>query len=268
LHCGQGISVLPLAYDDCRIRDTAPTFVLDRAGALAGVDWGYDGYGRRAPAFEQDARIAEAICARLEAPRFAAPIVLEGGDVQVDGEGTALVGAGSLLDPKRNPGVGRGAIESALRDYLGVDKVIWLEHGFHGDMTGGQVDNVARLVRPGVVMVLACRDQSDANFAAFQDNLGRLRGAHDAAGRQLEVIEVEQPAPRSAPDGHRLTTSYLSFYLANGAVLLPMFDDAKDAAAHAAINAAFPDRRAIQIDAGDLVHGSIHALTREQPVAG
>lgn len=268
LHCGQGISVLPLDYDDTRIRDTAPSFLLDRSGSLAGVDWRYDGYGGRAPAFEQDARLAEAICARLDVPRFVAPIVLEGGGVQVDGEGTALVCAASVLDPKRNPGLGRAEIERALSDYLAVDKVIWLEHGFDGDVTGGHVDDVARFVRPGVVMVLTCRDQADANFAAFQDNLERLRGAQDAAGRELEVIEVEQPAPRSHPEGYRLTTSYLSFYLANGAVLVPMFDDAKDNAAYAAINAAFADRRAIQIDAGDLAYaGGIHALVREQPVA-
>ncbi|HLT02450.1 MAG TPA: agmatine deiminase family protein [Geminicoccaceae bacterium] len=268
LHCGQGISVLPLDYDDTRIRDTAPSFLLDRTGSLAGVDWRYDGYGGRAPAFEQDARLAEAICARLDVPRFVAPIVLEGGGVQVDGEGTALVCAASVLDPKRNPGLGRAEIERALSDYLAVDKVIWLEHGFDGDVTGGHVDDVARFVRPGVVMVLTCRDQADANFAAFQDNLERLRGAQDAAGRELEVIEVEQPAPRSHPEGYRLTTSYLSFYLANGAVLVPMFDDAKDNAAYAAINAAFADRRAIQIDAGDLAYaGGIHALVREQPVA-
>ncbi len=267
LTCGQGISVLPLAHDDSRIRDTSPTFLLDQAGALGGVDWRYDGYGARAAPFEQDARLAEAICARLEVPRFAAPIVLEGGGVHVDGEGTALVCTGSVLDPKRNPGLGRGQIESALADCLGITEVIWLEHGFDGDVSGGHVDNVARFVRPGAVMVLTCRDPEDANFAPFQDNLARLRGARDAAGRQLEVIEVEQPAPRSGPDGRRLTNSYLSFYLANGAVLLPMFGDAKDAAACAAISAAFPDRRAIQIDADDLVcGGGIHDLTREQPM--
>jgi agmatine deiminase len=269
LTCGQGISVLPLAHDDSRIRDTSPTFLLDQAGALGGVDWQYNGYGMRAPAFEEDARLAEAICARLEVPRFAAPMVLEGGGVQVDGEGTALVCAGSVLDPKRNPRLDRNASDGLLAEYLGITTVIWLEHGFEGDVTGGHVANVARFVRPGVVVVLTCRDQQDANFAPLRDNLERLSGARDAAGRQLEVIEIEQPAARSGPDGRRLTTSYLSFYLANGAVLLPMFGDSKDSAAYAAIGAAFPDRRAIQIDAGDLVYGGgIHDLTRDQPVPG
>jgi agmatine deiminase len=267
LHCGQGISVLPLEHDDSWMRDVAPTFVIDQADAVAGVDWRYDGYGERSPAYERDARLAEVICARLQIRRFAAPIVLEGGAVHVDGEGTALMCAPSVLDPKRNPGLGRDAIERVLGDCLGVVKVIWLEHGFDGDFTGGHVDNVACFVRPGVAMALTCRDQNDANFAGFRDNLARLREARDAAGRELQVIEVEQPSARSGPDGRRLTTSYLNFYLANGAVVLPMFDDSMDNAAHKALSTAFPDRHVVQIDAGDLVHGGggIHSITREQP---
>jgi agmatine deiminase len=270
LQCGQGISVLPLDYDDSWIRDTGPTFVVDRAGALAGVDWRFDGYGGRAPAFDQDARLAEAICARLDVPRLAAPIVLEGGGLHVDGEGSCLVCAASVLDPRRNPSLSRDAAAAVLADHLGITQVIWLEHGVVGDPSGGHVDNVACFIRPGVVMALTSRDKDDANFAGLQDNLARLRATRDAAGRELEVIEVEQPAARSHPDGRRLTISYLNFYLANGAVLLPMFGDAKDDAAYAAIKAAFPDRQAIQIDAIDLVHGGggIHCITQQQPATG
>ena len=267
LHCGQGISVLPLEHDDSWMRDVAPTFVIDRAGAVAGVDWRYNGYGERSPAFDRDARLAETICSRLEVPRFAAPIVFEGGAVHVDGEGTALVCAASAVDPKRNPGLSRDAIEAVLADYLGVAKVIWLEHGFDGDAAGGHVDNVACFVRPGVVMVLTCRDDSDANFAPFQDNLARLRPARDAQGRELQVIEVEQPAARFRPDGTRLTTSYVNFYLANGAVIMPMFGDPMDDTAYDTISAAFADRHAMQIDASDLVYGGggIHCITQQQP---
>ncbi len=267
LHCGQGISVLPLEHDDSRIRDVAPTFVIDQAGSLAGVDWQYNGYGERTPAHERDARLAEIICARLQVRRFTAPLVLEGGAVHVDGEGTALVCAPSVLDPKRNPGIGRPGVERVLADCLGAAKVIWLEHGFEGDPTGGHVDNVACFVRPGVAMVLTCRDEKDANCVGFRDNLARLREARDAAGRELQVIEVEQPEARFGPDGRRLTTSYLSFYVANGAVVLPMFGDPMDNAAHDAISAAFADRHAIQIEASDLVHGGggIHSMTQQQP---
>jgi agmatine deiminase len=267
LHCGQGISVLPLEHDDAWMRDTAPTFVIDRAGTLGGVDWRYNGYGLRTPAFDHDAKLAEVICARLEVRRFIAPIVFEGGAVHVDGEGTALVCAQSALDPQRNPGLGRDVLERVLAEHLGVTKVIWLEHGFAGDATGGHVDNVACFARPGVAMALTCRDANDAQFGPFQENVARLRAERDAQGRELQVVEVEQPTARFHPDGRRLTTSYLNFYLANGAVILPMFGDPMDNAAHDTISAAFPERRALQIDASDLVYGGggIHSITQQQP---
>jgi agmatine deiminase len=269
LHCGQGISVLPLEHDDCWIRDTGPTFVRDPQGRVAGVDWRFNGYGEAAPQYARDARLAEAICERLKVPRFVAPIVLEGGALHVDGEGTCLVCASAVLEPKRNPGLGRGEVESVLADHLGVTKVIWLERGLSGDPSGGHVDNLACFARPGVVIALASRDEGDENHAVLQDNLARLRSASDAKGRALEVIEVEQPAAQRHADGRRLSTSYVNFYLANDAVIMPMFDDRMDDPAYKAIATAFPDRRVIQLDASDLVYGGggIHCITQQQPAA-
>jgi agmatine deiminase len=200
-------------------------------------------------------------------PRFAAPLVLEGGAVHVDGEGTCLVCAASVLDARRNPGLDRAQLESALADHLGVTKVIWLERGLAGDPTGGHVDNLACFARPGVVIALTSRDEGDENHAVLQDNLARLRGESDAQGRALEVIEVEQPAARHHADGRRLSASYVNFYLANGAAIMPMFDDRMDVPAYKAIAAAFPDRRVVQLDAGDLVYGGggIHCITQQQP---
>jgi agmatine deiminase len=267
LHCGQGISVLPLEHDDSWTRDTLPTFVTDQQGQLAGIDWRFNGYGEQAPNYAKDARLAEAICERLKVPRFAAPLVLEGGAVHVDGEGSCLVCAGSVVDPRRNPGLGRAAVETVLADHLGVAKVIWLEHGLVGDRTGGHVDNLACFARPGVVLALACRDADDANHAVLQDNLARLRAESDARGRALEVIEIEQPAPQLRADGSRIAASYINFYLANDALILPMFDDPMDNPAYKAIAAAFADRRVVQVDASDLVHGGggIHCITQQQP---
>ena len=267
LHCGQGISVLPLDYDDSWIRDTGPSFVCHPQRGLLGIDWRFNGYGEAAPHYANDARLAEAICERLKVPRFVAPIVLEGGAVHVDGEGTCLVCAASVLEPKRNPGLGRAEVERALADHLGVTKVIWLERGLSGDPTGGHVDNLACFARPGVVLALASRDEGDDNHAALQDNLARLRSASDAQGRALEVIEIEQPAAQHHADGRRLSASYVNFYLANGAVIMPMFDDRMDEPAYKAIAAAFPDRRVLQLDAADLVYGGggIHCITQQQP---
>jgi agmatine deiminase len=145
--------------------------------------------------------------------------------------------------------------------------VIWLEGPLGDDPTGGQIDNVACFARPGVVLALTCRDESDANHAALQDNVARLRGASDAQGRTLEVIEIEQPAARWHPDGRRLCASYVNFYLTNGALIVPMFDDPLDDAAFDALTAAFPGRQAIQVDASDLIHGGggIHRITQQQP---
>jgi agmatine deiminase len=269
LQCGQGISVLPLDYEDSWMRDTAPTFVRGPEGALAGVDWRFNGYGERAASFDQDAQVARAICERLKIQRFEAPIVLEGGAVHVDGEGTALLCAESVLDPKRNPGMTRAEVEEVLADCLGVAGTIWLERGLVDDESGGHVDNLACFVRPGVVTALTAQDPDDPDHEALRDNLERLRDAKDAQGRALEVIEIARPAPRLRDDGRRLTASYVNFYIANGAVLMPMFDDPMDDAAYKAIAAAFPDRRVIQIDASDLVlgGGGIHCITQQQPAA-
>jgi agmatine deiminase len=267
LQAGKGISVLPVDHDGSRTRDTAPTFVCGREGALAAIDWRFNGYGGRAPEFAADAGLAAALCERLQIPRFEATVVLEAGGLQVDGEGTCLVCAPSVLDPRRNPGASREQVEAALGAFLGIDKVIWLEHGFIDDPVGGHVDNVACFVRPGTVLALVSKDEDDGNHDVLRANLEQLRSERDARGRELEVIEVRQPAPRFTAEGRRLTTSYLSLYLANGAVILPMFDDPMDDAAYRAVASAWPEREVVQADVSDLVHGGagIHAVTRPQP---
>jgi agmatine deiminase len=270
LQCGQGVSVLPLEHDDAWIRDTAPTFVRNAEGLLAGIDWRFNGYGERSPEFADDAALAEKICRRLKVPRFEVPIVLEGGALHVDGEGTGLVCAASALDPRRNPGRSQAEIEAVLRDQLGLETVIWLAQGLVDDATGGHVDNLACFARPGVVLALSGGEDDDANRPILEDNLARLRATRDAQGRELEVIEIPQPAARYREDGRRLTASYINFYLANGAIIVPIFDDPMDATAFHAIQAAFPDRQIVEIDAGDLIYGGggIHCITQQQPKSG
>jgi agmatine deiminase len=270
VQCGQGIPVLPLDYDDSWIRDTAPTFVRNTEGLLAGIDWPFNGYGERSPEYAQDAALAEKLCRRLKLPRFEGPIVLEGGAIHVDGEGTALVCAESMLDPRRNPGLDRAGAEAALRDHLSIETVIWLAQGLIDDPMGGHVDNVACFAGPGVVLALAGGEVDDPNRPILEDNLSRLRAARDAKGRELEVIEIQQPAARHREDGRRLTASYINFYLANGAIIVPIFDDPGDAAAFHAIQAAFPDRQIVEVEATDLIYGGggIHCITQQQPKSG
>jgi agmatine deiminase len=267
LRCGSGVACLPLAHDDSWMRDNGPTFVIDGNGGLAGVDWQFNAWGGKYETDENDAAVAGAILKHLDIPAYAAPLVLEGGSIHVDGEGTLLTTEQCLLNPNRNPQLNREQIEEHMRAYLGVRQVIWLGQGLEDDETDGHVDNLACFARPGVVLALCTDDPDDGNYAALQDNLARLRAAKDAAGRDLEVIEVSQPARRMGKDGQRLALSYINFYVANGGVVMPSFEDAKDEAAYAIVSQCFPDRKVRQIPILDIVcgGGGIHCITQQEP---
>jgi agmatine deiminase len=269
LHCGPGIACLPMAHDDSWIRDNGPSFAIDGRGAIAGVDWRFNAWGGKYQKYDRDAAVAEAVLEHLDVAREAAPLVLEGGSIHVDGEGTLLTTEECLLNPNRNPDLGRDEIEALLGAYLGVRQVIWLGQGLEQDETDGHVDNLACFVRPGVVLALTSDDPDDGNYAALSDNLDRLRAARDAKGRELEVIEVAQPARGEDDGGLRLGMSYVNFYIANGGVVMPSFEDGKDGAARDTIAACFPDREVRQVPALDIVHGGggIHCITQQQPKA-
>jgi agmatine deiminase len=269
LRCGAGSSVacLPLAHDDSWMRDNGPTFLIDGKGGVAGVDWRFNAWGDKFDNYKNDAAVAGAVLDHLKMSAYRAPLVLEGGSIHVDGEGTVLTTEQCLLHPNRNPKLNREQIEKHLRAYLGVRQVIWLGQGLEDDDTDGHVDNLACFVRPGVVLALSTDDPDDGNYAALQDNLTRLRAAKDAAGRSLEVIEVSQPARRMDGNGLRLALSYINFYIANGGVVMPSFEDAKDEGAYAIVSKCFPDREVRQLPMLDVVcgGGGIHCITQQQP---
>jgi agmatine deiminase len=206
----------------------------------------------------------------LGVPRYEAPIVLEGGAIHVDGEGTCLVCTPSVLDPKRNPGLDRGAIERVLGDFLGVDKVIWLPHGLVDDETGGHVDNVACFAGPGRVLALVRDEPGDPDQEGLAANLAVLREAVDAKGRRLEVVPIAAPRPRPRDRERRLSLSYVNLYVANGGVVMPAFHDPADRPALRAVEAAFPDREVVQIEVSDLLWGGggIHCITQQEPDPG
>ncbi len=263
---GNGVALLELPLDDSWMRDIGPTFLTNKAGTLAGVAWRFNAWGGKYRDYADDARMATRLLNHLGLPMFEAPFVLEGGAIHVDGEGTALVTEQCLLNPNRNPALRRADIDTQLQDWLGVQKVIWLGAGLTDDETDGHVDNLACFVRPGVVLALSEDDPRDANHAAIADNLARLRNAKDAQGRALEVITVPQPAERRA-EGKRLPLSYINFYRANGAVVLPQFNDARDVEAERIVRATFPDLTVATVPALDIVRGGggIHCITQQQP---
>jgi len=269
LRCGGAVAAMPMALDDSWTRDTGPTFVIDDGDRVAGIDWHFNGWGGRYVPHDKDAAVARAILEHVGVPRYEAPLVLEGGAIHVDGEGTVLTTEQCLLNPNRNPDLDRTEIERLLCAYLGARTVIWLGQGLEDDETDGHVDNIACFVRPGVVLALTTRDPEDGNYAALQDNLKRLRAARDARGRELEIIEIEQPAPGTGPDGRRLGKSYVNFYIANGGVVMPGFEDGKDKAAFDIISRCFPDHKVRQIGILDIIPGGggIHCITQQQPLA-
>ena len=261
------IEVVLLPSDDSWSRDTAPTFLVDGRGGLAGVDWGFNAYGGIYEEYGRTRTMARRVLDLLGVRRFAAPLVLEGGAVHVDGEGTVLTTTEVVLDPRRNPGLEQDVAERILCDHLGAERVIWLTSALDHDNTGGHVDNLACFTAPGVVAALGCADRDDPQYAAVHENLARLRAATDACGRALEVVELPMPA-RPEHRGRRLSPSYVNFYVADGAVVIPAFDDPADAQARDTVARLFPGRAVVQIPTLELAKadGNIHCVTQQQPV--
>lgn len=262
-----GVHLHEVATDDAWIRDHGPTFIT-RGDEFALVDWIYNAWGGKYPPWENDDRVPRALAARLGAPRFAPGLVLEGGSIEVDGAGTLITTEQCLLNPNRNPGRSRAEIEQALCDYLGARRVLWLGDGILGDDTDGHVDDLVRFVAPATVVSVAEDDPADPNHAPLEDNLRRLAGMRDAAGRPLRVVTLPMPTPVEY-DGQRLPASYANFYIGNAAVLVPVFGCPNDARALATLRELLPGRAVVGIDATDLVWGlgAFHCVTQQQPAA-
>ena len=196
-------------------------------------------------------------------------IVLEGGSIDVNGRGTLITTEECLLDPKiqvRNPGFGRQDYESVLRDNLDVTKVLWLGRGIAGDDTHGHVDDVCRFVGPRTVVLCQEKNADDANHRPLAENRERLEGMRLEDGGKIEIVPLPMPEPLSF-EGRRLPASYANFYIGNGAVLVPTFNDPNDRLALGILGELFPDRSVIGIHAVDLVWGlgTLHCLTQQQP---
>jgi agmatine deiminase len=266
LMCGPGIDLSPVPLSDGWMRDIGPTFVTNAAGEIAGINWIFNGWGGLHGDFALDAQVAAEVTKLRGCARFAAPIVLEGGAIAGDGEGTVLATEECLLDPARNPGKTKAEMEAVLADYLGARRVIWLGHGYEDDETRGHIDEIACFARPGTVMIQMPTDPEDPNYLVQHDNLARLRSARDAAGRELEIVEIAQPARREL-GGRRLTLSYINFVFANGGLIMPSFGDAADDPAFRIFSGLFPDRKIIQLLADDLVvgGGGLHCITQQEP---
>jgi agmatine deiminase len=259
-------------------RDTCPIFVRNAAGEVALTDWKFNGWAKY-PNHRLDDAVPAVLAKKLGLPSFqptvtvkkeSRRVVLEGGSIDVDGEGTLLTTEECLLDKvqARNPGVPRATLEEVLCANLGVSKILWLGKGIAGDDTHGHVDDLARFIRPGTVVVAQETNPRDPNYRPLRENWERLQDMRDAAGRKLDVIALPMPAP-VVFDGTRLPASYANFYIANEAVIVPTFNDPSDRVALGILAALFPERRVVGIHAVDLVWGlgTLHCMTQQEPRA-
>jgi agmatine deiminase len=291
-HCrsvlSPSIRVVEISTDDAWMRDIGPSFVVDGAGGMRGVDWRFNAWGGLDGglyrSWKRDDRTASKVLEVDGFDRYRAPLVLEGGAIHVDGEGTVMATEECLLNRNRNPELSRQQIEATLLDYLGAERMIWLGRGVEGDETDGHIDNLACFVAPGVVLLTWTDDRNDPQHAISRDALERLEGAEDARGRKIEVLRIcspgplgitEQeasgvvPAPGSRPRraGDRMAASYVNFYPATTRVVFPRIDERFDEEAERVLGGCFPDRDLVGVPAREILlgGGNIHCITQQVP---
>jgi agmatine deiminase len=256
----KGIRFFHIKSADVWARDYAPIFVKDADGAVLSAKWVYNAYGNKYEDLLIDNETGEAIAAASGKKVLHPGIVLEGGSVDVNGQGRMLSTEQCLLNKNRNPQLTRAQIEKYLGDFLGAKEVIWLKDGIEGDDTDGHVDDITRFFSKDAVITATENNASDSNHKALEENLGIL----DSAG--LEMVKLPMPKRIDIPE-RRLPVSYANFYIANKRVLLPVFGDKNDKVAAEILQSCFKGREIVPIDAKDLVYGygGIHCATMQQP---
>lgn len=293
------IRVVEMSMNDSWFRDMGPTFVVRKGGSssspskhkVAGIDWNFNSWGGIEDGCYQDwsldLLVARKILGIEKVPRFPQSIILEGGSIHVDGEGTCLTTEECLLNKNRNPHLTKEQIEEVLKAYLGVRKIIWLPQGLFGDDdTNGHIDNMCCFVKPGEVMLSWTDDETDPQYERSLEAFSVLSNATDASGRKFEIIKIHVPGPLYMTDeeatgvktddeakprvaGTRLAASYVNFYIANGGIILPQFGDQKwDDEAVRVLSQTFPNHEVVRIEGAReivLAGGNIHCITQQQP---
>jgi agmatine deiminase len=265
------IELLPIPTNDSWIRDYGPIFLnrvtpgSDGPRQIA-LDWRFNSWGGKYGTYDLDDAVPHHLAEHYGFEVIEAGIVLEGGSLDVNGEGNLLTTESCLLNRNRNPSMNRDEIEEYLRVYLGVEQVLWLGEGIAGDDTDGHVDDLARFTAANTIVTVVEQDPADVSYKPLQDNLRRLRAMRNRCGEPFTIETLPMPAPLYY-DGVRLPASYANFYIADGAVLMPSFGCAADETAQATLARLFPGRRVIAIPSADLVWGlgAIHCLTQQHP---
>jgi len=282
------VRVIEISNNDCWMRDVGPTFVVNAAGRRRAVDWRFNAWGGLDGGlyfpWDQDDLVARKLAEIENVDRYRAPLVMEGGAIHSDGQGTLLVTEQCLLNPNRNPQLSRAQIEEYLRAYTGASTIIWLGEGVINDETDGHIDNLACFARPGEVCLTVASNRRDPQWRVSQDALARLAAARDAQGRKLKVHALPSPGPlKMTPAeaagvqhragakpriaGERLAASYANFYIANRGIIVPLLDARTDAAAIAKLKRVFPERQVVGVPGREILlgGGNIHCITQQVP---
>jgi len=252
--------------NDAWCRDHGPAFLIHPNGQKAIVDWNYNAWGNKYPPYDLDDIIPTLIGREFNLPVFHPGIVMEGGSVEFNGKGTILTSTACLLNPNRNPHLNQAQIEKYLCDYYGAEQVLWIGEGIVGDDTDGHIDDTVRFVNEDTVLTVVEENKQDENYQLLQDNLKQLKQLRLLNGRQLNIIELPMP-DKVEYEGQRLPASYANFYIANHAVIVPVFNCKKDAVALDIIQQSFKDRKVVGIDSTDIIWGlgSFHCMSQQEP---
>ncbi len=266
--CGPNVALLVSTMDDLWMRDTGPVFVKDASGARRGLNFNFNGWGSKQTA-RQDRLVAAAVTKAAGVPLTATSLVLEGGGIEVDGMGTAIITESCVLNRNRNPGLTKAEAEAQLKTLLGLKTIIWLPGIAGKDITDGHTDFYARFAAPGVVIAHMDNDPASYDNAVTKRHLAILKTARDARGQLLKVVVLNAPTSvRPGLASNDFAAGYVNFYVCNGAVIAPQFGDAKaDADARSALLELFPTREVVQLNIDGIAAGGggIHCTTQQEP---
>ncbi len=256
--------------NDAWCRDHGAIFVVRDGPSgrdLAATDWGYNAWGDKYPPYDYDNQIPGRMAAYLKVPTFSGGMILEGGSIDVNGQGLLLTSEQCLLNVNRNPEFSRAKIEQRLRDVFGVQQILWLGEGIVGDDTDGHIDDIARFVDPDTIVTVVEEDPQDDNYAILQENLRRLQLMRGLDGQPLRILSLPMP-PAIVYEDQRLPASYANFYIANSVVLVPFYNHPNDARAAAVLQRCFPTRQIVGIDCTDIIWGlgAWHCLSQQVPL--
>jgi agmatine deiminase len=262
-------------HNDVWFRDCAPIFIT-KEQEIAAIDWKFNGWGNKFDA-DLDDQIPEFICDVQNIKRFQTNVVMEGGALEVNGAGVLLTTRQCLLEKHRNPSMSESQLEQSLRDNLGVEKILWLEDGMENDHTDGHIDTISRFVSSHQIVTCICEDVTDSNYAVLEKNLALLKTFTDLQGQPFEIITLPLPKNRmflsgemaraEGVEGDRLPPTYANFYIGNGCVIVPTYNDPNDQRALEILKPLFPNRQVIGSSSHGLIHGggSFHCVTQQQP---